>query len=162
MSRIDVLGNILRWIFGRPRPNPPPVPQPTPIGPPAPVPPPSDQTTATALFAAINSARTANGVPALANDREVGQIAELWAAHMARYGILDHGNLSDRIASVRPGMAAGETIGEGYLDVGSEVRGWLNSPAHRSIMLSGTYRSVGCGVARGSDGSLWYVADFCS
>ncbi len=29
------------------------------------------------------------------------------------------------------------------------VRGWANSPGHRALLLSGTFREAGAGLARG-------------
>ena len=62
----------------------------------------------------------------------------------------------------------GETIG--YQTGGGAsprriVAGWLNSPAHRSIMLGRRYRDVGIGVKRGTPGGEakdggTYTADF--
>jgi uncharacterized protein YkwD len=40
------------------------------------------------------------------------------------------------------------------------VRMWMNNPPHRSIMLSGTYRQAGIGVAKGAPcgaGAMWVL-----
>jgi uncharacterized protein YkwD len=121
--------------------------------------PPADTTSALALHRAINSARMSHGRPTLDYDPVISPVAAAWAARMARTGRLDHGDFAARIASVKPGRAAGEDIGRGYPTAADEVAGWLNSSPHRSILL-GAYTSVGVGVGVGRDGSLWWVADF--
>jgi uncharacterized protein YkwD len=135
-------------------PAPPPVPTPPPpTGKPDPAP------LGDGLFAAINAARSSARLAPLARHAGLDATASGWAAQIARAGRLDHGDFAGRIAAVRPGVEAGETIGEGYPDGTSEVAGWIKDPPHRAILL-GDYRVVGVGVAVGRGGSLWWVADF--
>jgi uncharacterized protein YkwD len=148
MNFFQFLRNLFRGII---RPGPPVVPPPP--GPEGPA------GLADSLFAAINAARSSAGRPPLARDPGLDAAASGWAAAMARAGRLDHGDFAGRIAVVRPGVAAGENIGEGYQSGAAQVAGWLSSNQHRAILL-GDYRGVGVGVAAGRGGMLWWVADF--
>lgn len=57
----------------------------------------------------------------------------------------------------------GEIVGAGYPDPASMVQGWLGSPGHRSIMLDGRYKGVGCAAddfASGHYLGLYYTCTF--
>jgi uncharacterized protein YkwD len=63
--------------------------------------------------------------------------------------------------------AVGETIAwgtGGYATPSSIVRGWLNSPGHRAILLDGRYRDLGIGIALGApsggEGGATFTGDF--
>jgi uncharacterized protein YkwD len=51
------------------------------------------------------------------------------------------------------GGTLGETIGWGAGSLAtpaSIVRGWMDSPPHHAILMSGAFRQIGLGVAQGS------------
>lgn len=53
-----------------------------------------------------------------------------------------------------------EVAGRGYTSARAAVAGWLNSPAHRAIILRGNYKRVGASVRRGRDGYLYWSVNF--
>jgi len=64
---------------------------------------------------------------------------------------------SGYIYSSSVGYAVGENIGWGTLWLGTPqaiVAAWMNSPAHRAIMLDGRYRDTAIGVSPHPPGSL--------
>jgi uncharacterized protein YkwD len=90
---------------------------------------------------------------------------------MARVSRVGHGDWSQRVAhSASDPSASGEVIG--WLSTGSPqgeassvVRAWLDSPAHRHVLLDGAFRRVGIGRAVGAIGgssSAIYTVDFAS
>jgi uncharacterized protein YkwD len=131
MNLFDFLGHFFR---PRPRPVTPPPPPPSPQGGGGPATP--DPTgLAGDLLTAINRARSSAGLARLIHDPALSAVASSWAAQMARVGRLDHGDFGARVASVRPGVVAGEDIGEGFASGAAEVAAWLGDPPHRKILL---------------------------
>lgn len=53
-----------------------------------------------------------------------------------------------------------EVAGRGYTSARAAVAGWLNSPAHRAIILRGNYKRIGASVRRGRDGYLYWSVNF--
>lgn len=51
----------------------------------------------------------------------------------------------------------GENVAYGYTTVGTLLKAWMDSPAHRANILEPRYRQLGVG-ARKSDDGTWYVA----
>ena len=60
------------------------------------------------------------------------------------------------------GLASGggEILNAGFMDVRVEVDEWIASPGHYKTMTKEHYNYIGFGVARGSDGYLYYSAMF--
>lgn len=52
--------------------------------------------------------------------------------------------------------AAGETLGLGYGTPEDVVKGWMNSPAHKAILLDSKYKEVGSGYFKGGPQSTTY------
>lgn len=55
---------------------------------------------------------------------------------------------------------ANEIAGMGYASAKAAIQGWLNSPAHRAILLRSNYTKVGASVKRGSNGVLYWTMNF--
>lgn len=53
-----------------------------------------------------------------------------------------------------------EVAGRGYTSARAAVSGWLNSPAHRAILLRSNYKTIGASVRRGRDGFLYWSVNF--
>lgn len=53
-----------------------------------------------------------------------------------------------------------EIAGVGYGSARAAIQGWLNSPAHRAILLRANYTKVGASVRRGRDGLLYWTMNF--
>lgn len=56
--------------------------------------------------------------------------------------------------------SAYEIAGVGYGSPAAAVQGWLNSPAHRAILLRADFTKVGAAVRRGRDGRLYWTMNF--
>lgn len=119
---------------------------------------------ATALARLVNSARRAEGLPALRRDAELDRLAANHARRMAARGRLAHdlgeGTVERRLASagwkavhVGENVAAARSIDAAY-------RALWASPSHRNNLLAGGFRRVGVGVASGADGTLWVAQIF--
>lgn len=53
-----------------------------------------------------------------------------------------------------------EIAGVGYGSARAAIQGWLNSPAHRAILLRPNFTKVGACVKRGRDGLLYWTMNF--
>jgi uncharacterized protein YkwD len=106
---------------------------------------------------ALNQARAANGLPALADSTALAAAARAHAASMARRGYFGHDSADGtpfwrRIAAFYPvgGFARWE-VGETLYwsrpggSAASVVAAWLGSPEHRGILL-GNWTQVGVGI----------------
>lgn len=76
-------------------------------------------------------------------------------------------SFADRVRRFHPAPLVGENLAWGTGSLGAPaavVRAWMNSPAHRAIILDGAFRVVGVGRAfgtfRGHRGAAVFTADF--
>ena len=53
-----------------------------------------------------------------------------------------------------------EIAGVGYGSARAAIQGWLNSPAHRAILMRPNFTKVGACVKRGRDGLLYWTMNF--
>jgi uncharacterized protein YkwD len=65
-----------------------------------------------------------------------------------------------RAAGYRPRLT-GETVTVGPATPEAAVRAWLDSPAHREVILTCRYIHAGVGSVRWSDG-LWWTLDLAT
>jgi uncharacterized protein YkwD len=130
----------------------------------------SPRTLRSALLCLVNRKRAANGLKALRLDRKLQRAAGRHARDMVKHDYFAHQrdggpDLSTRLDRVGwDGEAWGETIAYGCGKSGSPkatLRGWMNSPPHRHIILSGGYRRGGLGVGGealcGAHGATWVL-----
>jgi uncharacterized protein YkwD len=121
----------------------------------------------------VNEQRAGAGLPALARDRRLERAARRFSSSMVRERFFDHVSPEGSTLSTRAraagysGGALGETIGWGagvLATPAAIVGGWMDSPPHNAILMSGTFRRIGLGVAKGSpqgaDGAATVTADF--
>ena len=125
----------------------------------------------------INTERGARGLAPLGTSARLARAAHRHAADMVARAYFSHvspsgGSLTDRLR--RAGYArrqcawtGGETLawGTGAMrSPASRVAGWMQSPPHRAILLSPTFREAGIGVVAGSPGNAGsgatYVGEF--
>jgi uncharacterized protein YkwD len=117
---------------------------------------------AASVVCLVNVERTSRGLPALRRDGDLAQAARGHAVDMARNNFFAHvapdgDTLSDRLGKAgygRPGdgWRAGEDLGWGTGERATPnamVDAWLDSPGHRRILLSNSYREIGVGVSGG-------------
>jgi uncharacterized protein YkwD len=116
----------------------------------------------------INAARHQHGLAPLAFSAGLWRAARAHSLVMLRTGVFAHGDAVQRIAeAIRGARFAGEDLAWGTLGLSSPssaVHRWLESPAHRAVVLSPVYRFVAVGCANGgflgaADATL-YTADF--
>ena len=114
------------------------------------------------ILAFVNAERLRAGVPSLEESNELGAFASDYAAEMYATGRLSHVDSDGRSPFGRlrfagiPYEAAGETIGLGR-STGEVLRGFLQSRAHREILLAARFCEIGSGVVGGPSGDLIVV-----
>jgi uncharacterized protein YkwD len=101
------------------------------------------------MVGAINKVRARHGLPPLHTSRSLGRSATRFSRRLMRSGSFGHAarvQASGRFN--RLGEALGMHVGRGA-GVGSTVRMWLRSPAHRPIVLTRNMNYIGVGLAKG-------------
>lgn len=109
-------------------------------------------TPAARIAGATNGARSDHDLRPYASYDDLNAIARRWAAHMAAARTLAH---NPRLGQdVHGWRAVGENVGVGETAAGVQSA-FMHSSAHRTNILSRTYRQFGVGAVRGSDGRLY-------
>lgn len=116
----------------------------------------------------LGAERTASGTVALRADATLTSVAQARATDMATRGYFGHtapdgSDFVDLIeASGIAWLGAGEVIAWNTgpdpatsLDMASS--GWMSSPAHRDLLLSGDFNYAGVGAATAGDRTYWTV-----
>lgn len=85
----------------------------------------------------------------------LSDVAQNWAEWMARHREVRHNPYLE--SQVNNWCALGENVGRGGTENGIQ-RAFMDSYYHRENILSRSFRQVGIGTRRGSDGQL-YVAE---
>ena len=118
-----------------------------------------------AMFAAINALRRAHGVPALAVDPRLTDIARAYARAMLLGRFFGHEDpaghaLPDRLKDAHYGyVRAGENIAFNHDEPGAQSA-LEASPGHRANMLERGFTRVGIGVIADSVYGSAFVQDF--
>jgi uncharacterized protein YkwD len=97
----------------------------------------------------LNVIRRANGLAELRASDSLHRSSTRYARHMIENDYFGH---AARIAVSSAFGRAGETLElhAGWnADPAQTITEWMNSPAHRTVLLSSSYRWVGMGIARG-------------
>lgn len=122
------------------------------------------------LLAGINAQRAAAGVPPVSLAPELADFARWRSNDMASHNFFAH-TTSDGKSSLQAlkdrGISyalAGEILAKNnYAEsdaANTAISTFLNSSAHKAIMLDGRYTQVGVGYATGSDGMHYFTAVF--
>lgn len=115
-------------------------------------PPASAATSQQQLTSTTNHARVDHDRHTYRVASDLNRVAQRWASSMAAHHKLAHNpNYSRQICCW---SAAGENVGVGS-SVAAVQRAFMHSSSHRSNILSRTFREIGIGVARGSDGRYY-------
>jgi uncharacterized protein YkwD len=120
------------------------------------------------VLAAVNAARTANGLHPLQLDLTLRSAARSHSADMLHRNYFAHGAFAGRMAVFHvQGRRAGENLAWGtgpYSQARAIITEWLASPEHRANLLSPGFSRIGIGLARGSfqgaAGATVVTADF--
>ena len=100
-------------------------------------------------IAQLNQVRSANGLPQLRVSPSLHRSSTRYARQMINTDYFGH---RSRISVSSQFGRAGETLAlqSGWGSPPSQtVHSWMNSPAHRAVLLSRSFRWVGMGSARG-------------
>ena len=109
------------------------------------------------FFSAVNSARSANGLAALAYASDLASVARRQAERMASSNKLYHNpNLGSEVSSWQ---IVAENVGYGP-DWSSVQQAFMASPDHRANILDPEVTQLGVGTAVGSDGRIWVAQVF--
>ena len=117
------------------------------------------------LIRDINVQRRANGLSALTASPALTKSAQSLACENAARRTVGHtgsngSTLKTRLASQNYRYAiAAENAAGGYPDAAAVTDGWMRSPDHRHNILTAPLREIGVGVAKGSDGLLYWIID---
>jgi uncharacterized protein YkwD len=95
------------------------------------------------LVAKINDTRAAHGLRRIRIGSRLAQGAHRWSLYLLQADSFLHARLA---AGTGENLAWGTC---GYMSPGAAVRMWLNSSAHRAVMLGRGNRYVGTGWAAG-------------
>lgn len=122
------------------------------------------------VFELVNEERERRGRRPLAWDESLTRLARYHSENMASEGFFNHVDrdgldLSGRahLLGVRGWRALGENIAynQGYSDPTSfAVERWMLSSKHRENILNGDFTHAGLGVARASDGRIFFTQVF--
>ena len=121
-------------------------------------------------FDLINVERQRRGLRPLVWDGALTRIARYHSENMARDGVLNHvdGDGLDlrgraEVLGLRGWRALGENIAynQGYSDpTAFAVERWMVSEKHRENILNGEFTHAGIGIARASDGRVFFTQVF--
>jgi uncharacterized protein YkwD len=115
-----------------------------------------------AILRAMNKVRAQNGLSSLRVDSALARAADAHSATMLRTGVFSHGSVNARLRRYTKKHRVGETLAwMSRCNSRKVVQMWLNSAAHRHILLSPKFRNVGVGK-RSSSARCMVTADFAS
>jgi uncharacterized protein YkwD len=102
-----------------------------------------------AMIEKINHARARNGLRPLHRSRSLSGSSGRFAGFLMHRGVLAHrSRVSAGAGFSRLGEALAMISGQGF-GVGTTVRMWLHSPAHRAVILTRSMNLIGAGAVRG-------------
>ncbi len=112
-----------------------------------------------------NAERKKKDLPELKPNPKLFAAARKHSDHMARLDKLAHelegSKLPDRIKEAGyPGSYVGENAAAGLMDADEVVMGWMNSEGHRRNILDGKFTEIGIGIAKASNGTLYFTQVF--
>lgn len=113
----------------------------------------------------LNQIRAQSGLRKLRRSPGLARAADAKSTAMAATGNFSHGDVHARVRRYVRARAIGETLAWVPRSRGRSARtvvdSWMGSPAHRALLLSGSFRRVG--VARRSGrGTVFFTLDLAS
>jgi len=122
------------------------------------------------LVARINAFRTVRSLPTLAVSDTLTAAAKWMSADMGGRNYFAHTSLDGRSPTQRMadagypafGTWTGEDLAAGFTTTADVLNGWINSPAHYSVLVNPQYHAIGVGrgYAAGSTYGWYWTADF--
>ncbi|MGI5849070.1 MAG: LysM peptidoglycan-binding domain-containing protein [Christensenellales bacterium] len=118
------------------------------------------------VFELVNKERANRGIELLKYNSELARVARFKSQDMIDKGYFSH--YSPTYGSPFQMMekfglrfsAAGENIAYGQRTASEVMNTWMNSSGHRANILSGAYTQIGIGVAKASNGTLYWTQMF--
>jgi len=120
-----------------------------------------------AIVAELNRIRGRAGLAPVRPDARMSRTATAHSRDMSRRGYFAHGAWGSRVARASgSARSVGEVLGwmarsSPRREARQMVRGWLDSPPHRHVLLDPSFRRVGLGRAtgrlQGRDAAIWTV-----
>ncbi|HSE10731.1 MAG TPA: CAP domain-containing protein [Nocardioidaceae bacterium] len=104
----------------------------------------------------VNVRRANHGLSRLRLASCADGTAETWSRYLARRNQFFHQSMTT-VLNTCNARYAGETLGRGAMTPRKLVRMWMNSPGHRTILLSKRSRRIGIGATPDAYGR-WVVA----
>lgn len=114
----------------------------------------------------VNAERAKRGLPALNHNWELSRVARYKSQDMIDKKYFAHQSPtygSPFVMMDNFGIkfsAAGENIAYGQRTPAEVMNAWMNSPGHRSNILSPTYNQIGVGVAKSANGTCYWTQMF--
>lgn len=115
----------------------------------------------------VNLERTDEGLPPVVRNPALEKIADDYACRMITEGFFGHTDPADGYG---PGdravigkyafYAVGENLAAGQQTPAEVMRVWMESPAHRDIILDEKWNDVGISVRQGGEYSIYWVQEF--
>lgn len=114
----------------------------------------------------VNIERSKIGLQTLKINWQLSRVARYKSQDMATKGYFSH--TSPTYGSPFKMMesfgikfsAAGENIAMGQRTPAEVMNGWMNSPGHKANILSASYWEIGVGLAKSSNGTLYWTQEF--
>lgn len=114
----------------------------------------------------VNRQRSSNGLPLVKANWELCRVARYKSQDMINKNYFSH--TSPTYGSPFAMMesfgirfsAAGENIAYGQRTPQEVMNAWMNSPGHRANILGANYNQIGVGVAKASNGTLYWTQEF--
>lgn len=114
----------------------------------------------------VNKERANRGLGLLTYDSQLGYVARLKSQDMVNNHYFSH--TSPTYGSPFQMMekyglsfsAAGENIAYGQRTAAEVMNSWMNSAGHKANILSGSFTHIGVGVAKASNGTLYWTQEF--
>ncbi|MBE9104767.1 CAP domain-containing protein [Nostoc cf. edaphicum LEGE 07299] len=116
------------------------------------------------IFNQINNYRVSQGLPALTRNSAIDNQVRLHSKNMANGTVsFGHSGFSERLNATGVayrGAAENVAYNQGYGDPATKaVQGWLKSPGHLAN-IRGNYNQTGIGVAKNSQGAIYFTQIF--
>ncbi|HBY19412.1 MAG TPA: hypothetical protein DEG71_00045 [Clostridiales bacterium] len=114
----------------------------------------------------VNVERAKNGLPSLTYNWELARVARYKSQDMINKHYFNHnsptyGSPFDMMKAFGIRFtAAGENIAYGQRTTQEVMNGWMNSPGHRTNILSRNYTQIGVGYAKDSNGRIYWTQMF--
>jgi uncharacterized protein YkwD len=117
------------------------------------------------VFTIVNQERVKNGCRVLRNDDRLRTAARAQSLDMVTYNYFSHtghdgSSFVDRQKRAGYTAAGGENIAWGFGTAKDVMVAWMNSTGHRANILNCAYLATGVGVARKSDGTVYWTQEF--